>query len=178
MTRFFRLMSIGLVFALMTSAFAQAPDPAEPPTTMAPANRETGIEITESALGTDPAQYAYDPTGKKDPFKPYRAPRARGDNRPSAPVDPLTQVDISTLQLVAIMWNTARPRAVVRDTQGRVFTIFKNNRIGRNDGIVVDIREGEVVIVEKFDDGLGNIVREPKVMQMRVAPGAANSTGG
>ncbi|MFN8791036.1 MAG: pilus assembly protein PilP [Bdellovibrionales bacterium] len=172
------LLQMVLAFVIGTTAFAQVPDPAEPTPAEVPANPESEMVTAESALGTDPGQYAYDPTGKKDPFKPYRAPRARGDNRPLAPIDPLTQVDISTLQLVAIMWNTTRPRAVVRDTQGRVFTIFKNNRIGRNDGIVVDIREGEVVIVEKFDDGLGNIVREPKVMQMRVAPGAANSTGG
>lgn len=127
----------------------------------------------------DGPQYIYDPTGKKDPFKPFRAPRIRGDNRPSAPVDPLMQVEVTSLQLVAVMWNTARPRAVVKDPTGKIFTIFKNNKVGRNEGVVVDIREGEVVIVEKFDDGLGNIVREPRVLEMKVrSDGDAMAAGG
>lgn len=111
-------------------------------------------------------EYIYDPTGKKDPFKPYKAPRVRGDNRPTAPVDPLSTVDVSQLRLIAVLWNTSKPRAVVKDSQNRSFILFKNMKIGRNDGVVVDIREGEIVIVEKFDDGFGNTVREAKILEM------------
>ena len=52
-------------------------------------------------------------------------------------------------------------------------------RIGRNDGVVVDIREGEIVIVEKFDDGFGNIVREAKILEISSPePAAAPTAGG
>lgn len=117
---------------------------------------------------SDGSTYLYDPTGKRDPFKPYRAPRVRGANQQAIPVDPLLTIEVGQLEVLGIMWNTSQPRAVVQDNQQRTYTIFKNSRVGRNEGVVADIREGEIVIVEKFDDGLGNIIREAKVLTMRV----------
>lgn len=122
----------------------------------------------EDQEANDGSPYVYDPTGKKDPFKPYRAPRVRGQTSQALPIDPLLTLEVGQLEVMGIMWNTSQPRAVVQDTQQRSYTIFKNSRIGRNEGVVADIREGEVVIVEKFDDGLGNIIREAKVLTMRV----------
>lgn len=124
-----------------------------------------GDETFELAPQVD---YIYDPTGKKDPFKPYKAPRIRGDNRPSAPSDPLLVLDVNQLKLVAVLWNIPKPRAVVKDQQGKSYLLFKNMRIGRNEGVVVDIREGEIVIVEKFDDGFGNTVREARILEMQI----------
>lgn len=148
-------------FLLLTFIFdlgwAQTPPP--PPS--------ASQEDTSMYELTPQVDYIYDPTGKKDPFKPYKAPRIRGDNRPAAAIDPLTIVDVAQLQLVAVMWNTARPRAVVKDPQNRNYILFKNMRIGRNEGVVVDIREGEIVIVEKFDDGFGNTVREARVLEIK-----------
>lgn len=146
-----------LIFGL---GWAQTPTPTSPPPDAA--------NLDPSMYELSPqVDYVYDPTGKKDPFKPYKAPRIRGDNRPAAAIDPLTILDVAQLQLVAVMWNTARPRAVVKDAQNRNYILFKNMRIGRNEGVVVDIREGEIVIVEKFDDGFGNTVREARVLEIK-----------
>lgn len=112
-------------------------------------------------------EYVYDPTGKKDPFKPYRAPRIRGDNVQAAPIDPLILADLTEFKLVAVLWNTPKPRAVVEDKTGKSYTIQRNTRIGRNEGVVVDIRESEVIVVEKFDDGFGNIVKEARTLTMK-----------
>ncbi len=152
-------------FLLLTFIFelGWAQTPSQPP----PAAVGTSEADTSMYELSPQIDYIYDPTGKKDPFKPYRAPRIRGDNRPAAAIDPLTILDVAQLQLVAVMWNTARPRAVVKDQQNRNYILFKNMRIGRNDGVVVDIREGEIVIVEKFDDGFGNTVREARVLEIK-----------
>ncbi len=133
----------------------------------------TGDDISQNYEISPQLDYIYDPTGKKDPFKPYRVPRIRGRNQIAQPVDPLILLDTSRLKLVAVMWNTPKPRAVVQDPEGHSYVLFKNMRIGHNDGVVVDIREGEVVIVEKFDDGFGNIIRESKVLDMGPADQAA-----
>jgi type IV pilus assembly protein PilP len=95
---------------------------------------------------------SWDPTGKRDPFKPYRAPRVLKQNS-DVFVDPLTLLDLSQVQVVAILWNNKNPRAVVKSSDGKLYTIFKRTNVGVNNGIVAEIREGEVIVVETFDDG-------------------------
>ncbi len=164
------MMKFVIAALLLTSlGFAQEPPPSE---------NIPELETIETESVTEVPQYIYDPVGKKDPFRPFRAPRLRGDNEPSAPVDPLLLLDVSKIELVAIMWNTTRPRAVIRADQTKFFTIFKNTRVGRNEGVVADIREGQVIIVEKFDDGLGNIIRESRVLEMKVDTGNQTQTAG
>ncbi|MFN9066204.1 MAG: hypothetical protein ACK5V3_03175, partial [Bdellovibrionales bacterium] len=46
-------------------------------------------------------------------------------------------------------------------------TIFRNTKIGPNSGFVAEIREGEVVVIETFDDGFGNVIKEPKILTMK-----------
>ena len=158
------------LFIFHHSILAQTAPAAVPTSgaTTKPAPSAAANEIaTPASFDLSPQiDYVYDPTGKKDPFKPYRAPRVRGDNRPSAPLDPLASVEIAQLRLVAVIWNTPKPRAVVTDALNRSFILLKNMRVGRNEGVVVDIREGEVVIVEKFDDGFGNTVREARILDI------------
>jgi type IV pilus assembly protein PilP len=118
----------------------------------------------------------WDPTGKRDPFKPYRAPRAIKQNS-DVIVDPLTLLDLSQVQVVAILWNNKNPRAVIRGS-GKLFTIFKRTNIGPNNGIVAEIREGEVIVIETFDDGFGNIVKEVKPLRLNkpsAQPGSVSS---
>jgi type IV pilus assembly protein PilP len=157
----FTLVVFFMLFSLSNAQTPPAANPgAEKAKNTAAAAQDAGFELSPQI------DYVYDPTGKKDPFKPYRAPRIRGENHSISPVDPLSLIEVTQLKLVAVMWNTSKPRAVVRDPQNRDYVLFKNMRVGRNDGVVVDIREGELVIVEKFDDGFGNTVREARVLEM------------
>ncbi len=167
--KFFLFLSVALSINL---SFAQAPAPAGQAGAGVSENQvpKTGSAQTEQNSLFDivpQVEYVYDPTGKKDPFKPYRAPRVRGDNIQSAPIDPLILADLAEFKLVAILWNTPKPRALVQDKTGKSYTIQRNTRIGRNEGVVVDIRESEVIVVEKFDDGFGNIVKEARTMEMK-----------
>lgn len=116
---------------------------------------------------------SWDPTGKRDPFKPYRAPRAVKQNS-DVFIDPLTLLDLSQVQVVAILWNNKNPRAVIRGS-GKLFTIFKKTNIGSNNGVVAEIREGEVIVVETFDDGFGNIVKEIKPLRLSKPNSGPNS---
>ena len=56
----------------------------------------------------------YDPLGRRDPFRPPRvgaAPGAEGRT-------PLQRYDVGQLRLVAVIYDTRDPRAVVEDDQG------------------------------------------------------------
>lgn len=112
--------------------------------------------------------YVYDPTGKRDPFKIFKA------FRPVAPdsaarqeiLEPLQRWDLDRLQVVGILWDVRTPRAMIRDPDGAVFVVTKNSKIGRSEGFVAAIREGEVVVMEtKYDEG--KAFKEPRIMELK-----------
>ncbi|MEK2644480.1 pilus assembly protein PilP [Bdellovibrio sp. BCCA] len=115
--------------------------------------------------------YRYDPTGKRDPFKVFRTVRPKDNGgsdiaKPNEILEPLQRWEIERLQVVGILWDVRTPRAMIRDPDGAVFTVTKNSKIGRSEGFVAAIREGEVVVVEtKYDDGKS--VKETRVLELK-----------
>ncbi|QDK36844.1 pilus assembly protein PilP [Bdellovibrio sp. NC01] len=112
-------------------------------------------------------EYIYDPTGKRDPFKPFKVLRPIAKNeKTEIPLEPLQRFEVDRLQIVGILWDVKTPRAMVRDPDGAVYTVTKNSKIGRNEGFVAAIREGEIVVVEtKYEEG--KPVKETRVMEFK-----------
>lgn len=157
------------VFLILSVLFAQQPSDVPPVV-------QSDIAQTEDALTA--TQFVWDVTDIRDPFKPYKSPRALKQDA-AAPVDPLTLLDLGQVQVLAILWNNKIPRAVLRSSDRKLYTVFRKTRLGTNGGIVVDIREGEVIVVESFDDGFGNIVKEVRALRL-LKPSAnvsSNPTG-
>jgi type IV pilus assembly protein PilP len=115
-------------------------------------------------------QYVYNPAGRRDPFKPYKAyrpaPSAGVPGRVVDLTDPLQRWDLARFAVVAIMWEVRTPRAMVKDPDGKLYMIGKSTKIGRNAGQVVAIREGEVVVVEIIDNE-GVVTKEVKVLELK-----------
>lgn len=171
---------VAFVLLFLNLTWAQEFPPAKPPVSPN-ATVDNQIPVNESSTPVGPAEtttapvlaavspsteFVWDPTGKRDPFRPYKAPRViRSDS--NIPIDPLSLLDVNQVTLVAVLWNTSRPRAIIQDGGGARYTVFRNTKIGTNSGVVAEIREGEVVVVETFDDGFGNVVKEPKVITMK-----------
>lgn len=153
----------------------QQPIPPPPPVSPSGADEmPLGDSVTApqsgagAGTGTMPNdEYIYDPTGKRDPFKPFRLARPSGKSeRTEIPLEPLQRWEVDRLQIVGILWDVKVPRAMVKDPDGAVYTVVKNSKIGRNEGFVAAIREGEIVIVEtKYDDGKPS--RETRVMEFK-----------
>ncbi len=153
------------------------PPPSQPPTVegsssatapmpMAPVEAPQILQVPQFASDD---QYIYDPTGRRDPFKPYRifkpAPVGAGP-RVADMSDPLQRWELSRFDVVAIMWEIRNPRAMVKDPDGRLYPIAKATKIGRNSGQVVAIREGEVVGVEVIENE-GIVAKEVKVLELK-----------
>lgn len=118
-------------------------------------------------------QYTYDPSGRRDPFKPYRSIRpppassqGLGQPRLVDESDPLQRWDLERFAVVAILWEVRQPKALVQDPDGKTYMIGKRTRIGRNNGQVVAIREGEVVVVEEIDNE-GVQTKEVKILELK-----------
>jgi type IV pilus assembly protein PilP len=92
--------------------------------------------------------FIYDPKNRKDPFKPYVEIDSIDQGEMQGPLLPLQRFDLNEIHLVGIIWDVGAPRAMFLDPTNTVHIIGKNERIGRNNGYIAMIREGEVVIVE------------------------------
>jgi type IV pilus assembly protein PilP len=146
-----RNQTAGLVAAALLLAAATVS--AEPPTTRPAVSRRP-----------DPVGDAiYDPTGRRDPFRPPRVNQttASGEVR-----SPLQRYDIGQLKLVAVIYNANEPRAVVEDDAGLGYIVKVGTPIGVNGGAVKAIERGKVRVAEESIDFYGERQTSEVVMEL------------
>lgn len=135
---------------------------------------------TPSVIPDGPA-YVYDPSGRRDPFEAFGRsgtvvvdPAAPTPSVPTPAVlipqntgvlSALERYDLGELRLVGVMWDIRNPKAMVRDPIGKLHVVRKDTRIGRNNGFVAAVREGELVIVEPTTEN-GVLTAITKVMAL------------
>ncbi len=134
------------------------PAPIDMPTLDAPPAQTEAVPIFQNSEG-----YTYDPTGRRDPFRPFGLlnnivkvpgpiipPNEVNRAPPPAltPTEPLQQFDLAQLKVVGIVWEVRNPKAMIRDPLGKLHLVLRESKIGRNNGFVAAIREGEVIVVE------------------------------
>lgn len=125
----------------------------------------TTVVAPAEPAGVLPPEMPYDPASRRDPFKAFRAVRPVVEPGSKATLEPLQRYEVEKLQVVGILWDVRTPRAMIKDPEGAVHTIVKNSKLGRNEGFVAAIREGEVVVVETiYDDG--KVLKETRVMEL------------
>lgn len=115
---------------------------------------ETSKEHTEGA------HFTYDPTGKTDPFKPFLVEQEPAEEKQKQVVRPRTYLetlDLSQLELIAIVVGPRGNFAMLRDSKGTGHVIRKGTPVGMNNGQVYSITEKEVTIREEFKDFRGSI---------------------
>jgi Tfp pilus assembly protein PilP len=97
--------------------------------------------------GTD---YFYDRRGKTDPFKSFIAEQEEVEKKKRRkPRTYLETLDLSQLDLIAIVVGPKGNYAMVRDAKGLGYVIKKGTPIGINGGVVHQVKEEEVVIRER-----------------------------
>jgi Tfp pilus assembly protein PilP len=107
-----------------------------------------------TALGIRPAgTYTYDRRGKTDPFKSFIAEQEDTKKKERRkPRTYLETLDLSQLDLIAIIVGPKGNFAMVRDAKGLGYVIKKGTPIGINGGVVRQVKEKEVVIREGSKD--------------------------
>lgn len=56
---------------------------------------------------------------------------------------------LNDYQVLGIIWDVKSPKALVRDRNGTLHIVKKNQRIGNSEGLISEINEGELLVVEK-----------------------------
>ena len=100
-------------------------------------------------------EYAYNPAGKPDPFKPFIQLTPVKEGTRTVPLTPLQRYEISQLKLVAVISGAEGNVALVEDSAGKGFFLKRGTLIGKNDGKVTRILKDKVIIQEVFQDVVG-----------------------
>lgn len=141
--------------------------PAKPAAASARANASAGPRTN---YGASAASYRYDPTGKRDPFRSFVKDKLRDD---AADIEsPLEQFELGQLTITGVVWQADRRRALVLDPSGQAYVVKTGDRIGKNDGVVTEIGDSALVVLESYVDFHGD--KTEKEIEMRIR----QSTGG
>lgn len=168
-----KLASLSLIFMLSAQVLAQTPPPPPPPPSapgIAPAPPPPSIAGIGAGLSSEIESflepYIYDPKGRRDPFKPYAESAPLEEGEMAGPLLPLQQYDLEQLRLVGILWNIADPKAMFIDPKNQVHVVRRDERLGKKNGYVAVIREGEVVVVEAVNVN-GDLMYSTRVLKIR-----------
>jgi type IV pilus assembly protein PilP len=116
------------------------------------------------------AKYFYDPMGKTDPFKSFIAEQEEiAEKQKRKPKTYLETLDLSQLELIAIIVGPRGNYAMVRDSKGTGHVIIKGTAIGTEGGFVDSITDKEVVIKEEYKDFRGTF-RQKEVRKKLPSP--------
>jgi len=100
-------------------------------------------------------QEYYNPSGKRDPFKPFEGGEIVYSAFAKAPLE---RFELNQLELTAIVWGIARPKVLFRAPDGYSYIAQVGTGIGRNRGRITKITKNRVLIGEEFRDPSGQYV--------------------
>ena len=121
-------------------------------------NEESSLQSEISLqIQSDMAPFIYENPGLRSPFddptlrdSTEESADPKGDLKIVIPKTPPELYDLSEIKLKGIIWNTKNPKALFELPSGEGhYTLIKGDKIGKN-GLIFEIREDEVVIVETF----------------------------
>jgi Tfp pilus assembly protein PilP len=121
----------------------------------------------QPATAVEPSEDpAYDSNGKRDPFRPPRvsASTASGEIR-----TPLQRYELGQLKLVAVIYDTNEPRAVVEDDEGLGYIVKVGTPIGPHGGEVHGIERGRLLVNEDSVDYYGEHHPSEVVMELKAS---------
>lgn len=138
----------------------------------------TSLESTDSRFELEEDIFEYDPIGKRDPFKPFikvvkpvdvTSPKTtKVVNKQKIEVivtDPLLKYPLDSYRVLGILTNTSNPRALI-EVDGKTYILYRNMKLGRSNGVIREIREGELVVSEQVEID-GKLRQETKLLQIK-----------
>ena len=124
-----------------------------PQTALAPAPANVPDAMDPASPMAVPPVGGYDPAGRRDPFSPVLSQLAPGQVDPTLP--PLQRVNLTDMNLIAIIWGAYGYTAMVQTPDGNGYTVRKGTRVGPNAGVVSAVTEKGIIVQERFTDVYG-----------------------
>lgn len=150
------LLLIGLVGC--SDDPASSPAPAKPRATAKPPTQTVPPPTVETVPEAEPeVRFVYEAEGRRDPFLPLTAIKKPVGPVSDEPLTPLQQYDLEQYRLIGVIVGFDDPRAMVAAPDGKSYILKKGIKIGKNNGVVVDITGETVQVEEKYYDFSGNV---------------------
>ena len=105
---------------------------------------------------------AYDPSGKRDPFRPFDV---SPDLQSDADKTPLERYDAAQWFLTAVIDSNEGPTAMLENPTGQAYSVKRGSKIGLRDGEVVEITSDHVSVLEVEVDFTGE--KRTKTIEIR-----------
>ena len=105
------------------------------------------------------AEFVYVSDGRRDPFVPLSKLRSSlVDVVDEEPQTPLQSYDVVQFKLTGVIVGMGAPKAMVVAPDGKSYLLAKGVKIGKNNGVIIDITSESVSIQEKYYDFSGNVI--------------------
>jgi len=118
---------------------------------------------SDSGQGSALAGLSYKHQDRRDPFRSFQYEAL---TQSESLVGPLGDYELSQLNVVAVVWDTKKARALVADPGGRAFVLHTGSKIGKNRGRVMAISDSMVRVRETYVDFEGQ--QSTKDVEMRI----------
>ena len=141
--------------------------------TAKPAARKASPAAASGSAGfaVDTGDFSYDPNGRRDPCRSYEWEYMQRELASAHESGPLEQYDLNQLELIGVVWDVGRARALVQDPSGMSYVVAAGARMGKNDGLVTRIGDNLVVVRERYVDLYGNESTKDVEMRIRASDG-------
>ncbi len=161
MTRWYLCLICGVF--ILAGLVGCTEEPSQPPqkksATVAPppANKPPAPDVKQQEAPKEP-EFTYVSEGRRDPFVPLSKIRRPLEDAPAEPATPLQRYDLNQFRLVGLIIGKGASKAMVSAPDGKSYVLAKGVKIGKNNGVVIDINSGAVVVKEKYYDFSGNVI--------------------
>lgn len=95
---------------------------------------------------------------EKDPFRKPRnlldieeeltRPKRIQDNQIDEKMEAIRRWPLQQYKLVAVIWDVSNPKAMIADPDGKKHLLKKSYRIGDQDGLITNINEGSITVLQ------------------------------
>ncbi|MCK4535442.1 MAG: pilus assembly protein PilP [Desulfuromonadales bacterium] len=153
-------LAVLLVIGLSGCSDEPAPTsaPAKPRAVAKPPAKSVPPPVADDKQAEDKKpQFVYESEGRRDPFLPLTAIKKPLDQAEEEPLTPLQQYELQQYRLLGVIVGLDEPRAMVAAPDGKSYILKKGVKIGKNNGVVIDITDKVIQVEEKYYDFSGNV---------------------
>ncbi len=133
----------------------------EEPKTEEPVSQKEPVEDTFAG---------YTASALKDPFLPFLKEETAAVKRKGA-LTPLEKFDLGELKIVGVLMKSNETLALIEDNEGKGYTVKKGVKIGKNGGVISQITDKEIVVIEEYFDITGRKVTREKRLTLPLPGG-------
>lgn len=158
---------LGAACSKPAAPVAAAPKAAAPAAAKKPEPAPAVAPDAGIAADQAPYIYAYNPLGKRDPFRnPIEEVRV-STVQSAICSEPLCQWDLTQLNLVAVVTGDANPLAMVQDPDSKGYVVRRGSKMGKQGGKVTQILRDSITVTEYWTGPDGKVNPNPVVLNLK-----------